>query len=332
MRKFCQNLDEGDGMKRYIFIVLVLLSISTYGFPQSFEDFQKYSFPNNGKENILILVSDEIPSFNDVKNEFINSVQGDYNYFVVNFKGDRKYLGEVASAVLSKKVDLVVTIGSMALEAVVGKVNAPIVFSMVIDYKKFGIDKYKNVAGVSVVLPSESVFYNLKALIPNVSKVGVICSEKYYKEFLEGDVATLRAIGIELKQYMVSSPSEFKKAFYSASKETDILWMVPDTMVLDKENISFFLQESLKSYIPNVVFSENFVIAGGFFSVSLSYPSIGSQLGIIVRKILEDKEMPSNVGIVPPVGTYTAINKKYLGKMKFSINEFMLGSIDKVIE
>ena len=319
-------------MKKFIFLVLVVLSISIYGFAQSFEDFRKFSFPDNGKKNVLILVSDEIPSFNDVKSEFINSIQEDYNYFVVNFKGDRKYLGDVVNAILAKKVDLVVAIGSMALESVAGKVSIPVVFSMVIDYKKFGIDKYKNIAGISVVLPSEAIFYNLKALIPNVSKVGVICSEKYYREFLESDVVTLRSIGIELKQYIVSSPDGFRDAFYLASKETDLLWMVPDTVILNKDNISFFLQESMKSYIPNIVFSENFVIAGGFFSVSLSYPSIGSQLGIIVRRILEDNEIPSNVGVVPPVGTYTTINKKYIGKIKFSISEFMLGSIDKVIE
>jgi len=319
-------------MKKFILLVSMLFGISTLGFPQSFEDFQNYSFPNNGKKNILILISDEIPSFNDVKNEFINSIQGDYNYFAVNFKGNKKYVEQTLEAIKQKNVNLVVVIGSMALESVVGKLDTPILFSMVIDYKKFGIDKYKNIAGISVVLPSESIFYNLKALIPNVSKVGIICSDKYFKEFLENDSKNLQTIGIELKPYFISSPNDFKNAFYSASKETDILWMVPDTVVLNKDNISFFLQESLKSYIPNVVFSENFVIAGGFFSVSLSYPSIGSQLGIMVRKILEDKEIPSNIGIVPPVGTFTAINKKYLGKMKFSINEFMLGSIDKVIE
>ncbi len=321
-------------MRNLITFILLLVFATSLAFSVSLSEISNYKFPSNGKKNVFILISDRILSFEMVRDGIEEGLREDYNIYSFNLESDRNVLNQIPSLVVSMKPDIVIAIGSLAFESLIGKVgDIPLVFGMVIDYKKFGPEKYENITGVSLIIPLEAIFFNFKLILPNVSKVGLICSKEYFDTFVLPEVSSLKtSTGIELVPEYINSSSEFQSAYSRLKGKINALWMVPDTKTLSKDAIQFFLSSTYKDKIPNIVFSENFVVAGGFFSVSPSYPSIGSQIAIILRKIIEDNKSPSSIGIVPPVGTYTAINKKLVSEFKLNINEFVLGNVDKVIE
>lgn len=318
-------------MKKIFFVVVLkifILNVVCYG--SVISDIKSFSFPNKTGKEVLILISDKISTFDEVKDSIYDSLKG-YNIYTYNFQGDTNLMKELPDIVNRIKPSVVVAIGVSVLENLVGKVDIPIVFTMVINYKKFNVEKYKNIAGVSLQVPVESVFFNLKTVYPNFSKVGVICSQDYYNSFILPFVDSVKlSLEVEIVPYIISSSKDYISSYNSLAKNVDVMWMVPDTSVLDKNSIIYFINESFKNSKPTVVYSEPFVEAGGFFSVSPNYSTIGSQVALMIRRIIEDNVSPNKLGIAPVVGTFTTINREMAKKL--SIDENMLGIVDKVVK
>lgn len=315
-------------MKKFL-VILALLSFGiAYG--EVIKDIKNFSFPKNTGREVLVLLSDKIATFEEVEAGIYDSLRG-YEVYSYNFSGDTNAMKDVPSFISKVKPKVVVVLGTSLLSEVIGKVEVPIVFGMVINYKKFDVEKYENVTGVSLQIPIESVLFNLKSIYPNFSKVGVILSKNYYEDFIKPYEDSVRlSLSVEIKKSFINSSKEFANAYNSLSKEVDVMWMVPDTSVLDKDAIVYFINESFKSSKPTIVFSENFVKAGGFFSVSPNYQSVGSQIALSVRRIIEDKVKPKDIGISPIIGTYTTVNKEMANKLK--VDDLVLGFVDKVVE
>ncbi|MCS7298807.1 MAG: ABC transporter substrate binding protein [Spirochaetia bacterium] len=316
--------------ERIIVLISLLFVFSYSSLSEVIRDIKTFSFPKRTGKEVLVLVSDKISTFEEVDNGIAESLKG-YNVYSYNFQGDTNSMDDVPEIVSRLKPNVVVVLGASIFEKIVGKTDIPIVFSMVINYKKFDIEKYKNIAGVSLQIPPESVFFNLKTIYPNFRKVGVICSKDYFDSYIKPSVDSLKiSLDVEVISSIIQSSKDFVSAYNNISKNADVMWMVPDTAVLDKNSIIFFITESFKRQKPSVVYSEPFVKAGGFFSVSPDYNSIGSQIALIVRRIVEDKSTPNKIGIVPVVGTFVTVNREI--SKKLGISEDILSLVDKVIE
>ncbi|MCX8029651.1 MAG: hypothetical protein N2712_06635 [Brevinematales bacterium] len=316
---------------RSIFLgILMFLTFCGFVYPEPIKNISDFSFPKRTGKEVLVLVSDKISTFEEVEKGIYDSLQG-YNVFSYNFHGDTNQMKMIPDVVNRLRPNVVVAVGISVLENLIGKVQIPVVFSMVINYKKFGIEKYNNITGVSLQVPPESIFFNFKTVYPNFRKVGVICSKDYFNLFIQPSVDSVKfSLDVEIVPVLIPSSKDFVSAYNSLSKNVDVMWMVPDTTVLDKNSIVYFITESYKFLKPTIVYSEPFVKAGGLFSVSPNYSSVGSQVALMVRKIVEDKVQPSKIEIAPVVGTFTTINRELARKL--NINESLLGLIDNVVE
>lgn len=317
-------------MKKLIISVLGVFGFTFGVFGSNISDIKSFSFPQRTGKEVLILISDRISTFEEVREGIYDSLRG-YNVYTYNFQGDTNLMREIPGIVNRLKPNVVVAIGISVLENLVGKVDVPVVFAMVINYKKFNVENYDNIAGVSLQVPVESVFFNLKTIYPNFRKVGVICSQEYYNSFISPFVESVKlSLEVEIIPSIISSSKEYIGAYNSLSKKVDVMWMVPDTSVLDKHSIVYFINESFRTSKPTVVYSEPFVEAGGFFSVSPNYSTVGSQVALMVRRIVEDKVIPKKLGIAPVVGTFTTVNREMAKKL--NIDENLLGLVDKVVK
>ncbi|MFN4245208.1 MAG: ABC transporter substrate-binding protein [Brevinematia bacterium] len=317
-------------MKKILLFSVITLVFNISLYSKTVEDLKNFDFPKREGREVLILMSDKISTFEEVSKGIEESLEG-YNVYTYNFLGNTNLMKEVPDIISKIKPNVVVVLGTSVLENLVGKVKTPIVFSMVINYKKLNVENYDNISGISLQIHPESVFFNLKTIFPNFRKVGVICGKDYYNNFISPFTQGLKSsLQIDIVPQIISSSEEFIPSYNSLSKQVDVLWMVPDTTVIDKNSIIYFINESFKSSKPTVVYSEPFVKAGGFFSVSPNYDSLGSQIALIVRRIVEDKISPSKIGIAPVVGTFTTVNKEMAKKLK--VDESLLGLVDNVVE
>ena len=240
---------------------------------------------------------------------------------------------DIPAQILLKNPELILCIGSKALESLTGKINSvPILFAMVINYQKFHLEQYTNITGVSLQIPAESIFINFKTIHENFIRVGVISGKEYINSYLNQEKINLKNIGIDLLIDCINEPSELINSYQKIKKSIEVLWMVPDYSIFSLENILNLIKITRQEKMPFVVFSENFVKVGGLFSVSPNYRTIGSQLAVMAQKIIDDKITPVNISIAPVIGTILTINKNTARFIGLDLNKDNEINIDKIVE
>ena len=297
------------------------------------EDLKSLKYTDTGKSKIFLLISENVTSFNDVKESFIEELSNKYDMMI--FQKEQELLNnkDIPAQILLKNPELILCIGSKALESLTGKINSvPILFAMVINYQKFHLEQYTNITGVSLQIPAESIFINFKTIHENFIRVGVISGKEYINSYLNQEKINLKNIGIYLLIDCINEPSELINSYQKIKKSIEVLWMVPDYSIFSLENILNLIKITRQEKMPFVVFSENFVKVGGLFSVSPNYRTIGSQLAVMAQKIIDDKITPVNISIAPVIGTILTINKNTARFIGLDLNKDNEINIDKIVE
>ncbi|MCP4132275.1 MAG: hypothetical protein GY754_14990 [bacterium] len=314
-----------------LYLIILYLFIAVGAYSASPDEFKSLQFKKPGAKRVFILTSEKLSSFYSVQQAIIDELEGKYEVLSYNLEGNDGFAGRIPALLKAKKPHLIVCIGSMSLRSIAGKItDIPILFGMVINYRKLRVERYKNIAGVSLIVPPESVFYNLKNIIHDFSKVGVIASKEYQKYFLKNK--RLESLGVDLLVETANTPAEIAQSYAKISGKVEVLWMVPDVRIITRKSFLDLASKTLKDKKIFIVFSENFVKAGGSFSVSPNYSTIGSQLAVMAQRILDDNTAPPVIGIVPVIGTLVAINKGILKKIGIIFKEGSLDNVDIIVE
>ena len=212
------------------------------------------------------------------------------------------------------KPALLITLGVTTATSFASHINnIPIIFSMILNYKRHNVLNKKNVAGVAAQVPSQSLFTQFKLLCSRSNVLAVPYHPTASQEVVRGarDPATL--LGVKLLPLSIENPSKLNSYIKTRVKSFDALWMLPDFKLYNKRNIKnvvSFLRLANENNKPVMVSSEAFVKAGGLLSVSIDYASLGSQIAILANRVLIDKQPISEIGVTPPIGTKIILNMK----------------------
>ncbi len=282
-----------------------------------------------GKKRVFILISEQISSFEVVKNSFMEEGKNDYQFLSLNLDGNYDDIDKLPAQIKKLNPDLILCIGSKSLESVAGKVtDIPILFAMVLDYQKFQPEKYENIAGVSLNIPAETIFYNFKNYFGEINNFGVMSSRDHISTLKENRDRLQRAnINISIRE--TDDPEDVPIKYQSLKKSVQAFWMIPDPKVITEESFLFLVDNTISDKKSFIVYSEKFVKAGALFSTSPNYSTIGSQLAIKSQQILEDRQKPAQVGISPIIGTFLTVNKTTMKKLGLDIR---MDGIDQVFE
>lgn len=307
-------------------LFLSLFFINSCQSPTRILDTMKFQ---GNKKKIFILVSEQISSFEIVKNSYMEEGKNDYQFLSLNLDGNYEGIDQLPSQIRKLKPDLILCIGSKSLESLAGKITEiPILFAMVLDYQRFQPEKYGNIAGVSLNIPPETVFYNFKNYFGDINNYGVLSSRDHLANLRENR-ERLKATNIQLTIGEANSPEDVAGKYESIKKYIQALWMIPDPKVISEESFLFLVDNSIADKKSFIVYSEQFVKAGALFSTSPNYATIGSQLAIKSQQILDDKQKPVQVGISPIIGTFLTLNKTTMKKLGLNVR---MDGIDQVFE
>jgi putative ABC transport system substrate-binding protein len=284
-----------------------------------------------GNEIVIIKTNQKIPQYNIPAETYKKALS--YPIRELDIGGDLNKGRGLIGQMKQNKPKLIFTIGDKAtFLAKEGFSDVPIVFSMVLNWKLLGLSENKNITGISLDVPPESQFTQLKLVVPNVARIGVIYSPEASQELIERAREISVGLGIELVRVQVTSDKEVKKAWDGIKNKIDALWMVADPLVITQDNFEFLQKQTLRQRIPFMGYSENFVKAGALLSVSPDYETIGSQAASVTLQILEDKKEPRDIQITEPIGTVIALNKNTAKKLGLSLNDPILQLIDRTYE
>lgn len=211
---------------------------------------------------------------------------------------------EICSKINSEKPDLVFTLGSAASKLAKEKIgNIPILFCMVLDPEAVvGL----NITGVSMDIPARLKLENIRRVLPDVQKIGLIYSSKLTKQY-EEILQVSRESGFQIIGTEIASGKELSSALEEMSNQIDCFLMIPDAEIYFPQSVKYLLLESLRNKFKVVGLSSFYTKAGALVSFDCDYKDLGLQAGGIALRIF-DGEKPNDIKPVIPEKIKISIN------------------------
>lgn len=223
----------------------------------------------------------------------------------------------ICSKVNKKDPALVFTVGSAASKLAKEKIeNIPILFCMVLDPKAVvGL----NITGVSMDIPARMKLENIKRVLPDVQKIGLIYSSKLTKQY-EEILQVSRESGFQIIGTEIASGKELHSALEEMSSQIDCFLMIPDSEIYFPQSVKYLLLESLRNKFKVVGLSSFYTKAGALISFDCDYRDLGRQAGKIAFRILNG-ENPNDIEPVPPEKIKISINLITAERLGVKISE-----------
>jgi putative ABC transport system substrate-binding protein len=210
--------------------------------------------------------------------------------------------------------DLLITIGTRAtamadryfpdLPVVFAKVLNPIESGFVRSWEAPG----GHITGASLDIPVVLQMEKFAAILPHLSKVGVIYSSRTERLVAEAEAAAAQ-LGISLVTYRVTSAKQLPQAVDSLCRSVDGIWTVADEQLSSPQFVRYVLLETLRNGKPIMGFSRSFVESGALFCLEPDYKYIGRQAGDIALAVINGAD-PAMIRPTVPDIVYLYLNLK----------------------
>ena len=207
----------------------------------------------------------------------------------------------------------------------------PLVFAMVLDWQRHRFTAPS--AGVAVEIPVAALFTRYKLLLPHIERIGVIHSAGVSPASLADAREAAAALGMELVEQRVRYGDAVPGAYRRMRRSVDALWMLPDPIVVTRENFRYLRDRTRADEIAFLAFSENFVRAGALLSISPSYATMGAQAAALLAELIGNPTSPgSEPRVQHPLGSKLVINSDTASALGIELDASLLSMADDVVE
>lgn len=251
-------------------------------------------------------------------------------YQVHFLQGDAARAHAALKQTREQGADVVFAIGSLAAQAAARDLSGiPIVAGLVLNAGDLAGSR--NATGVLLEIPLEAELAWLKRFLPGQKNVGVLHSRARSQAWIQAAVQAAKSLGLTLHARGVESPTEIPDALESLGRRADVLWGIPDPVVITPQTAKPILLFSLRNRIPFAGLSRSWVRAGALYALDRDYADIGEQCGGMALKILRG----TPVSAVPPEPARKvvyAVNLKTARHMKLNVPEALVRGAVEIIE
>jgi putative ABC transport system substrate-binding protein len=172
----------------------------------------------------------------------------------------------------------------------------------------------------------------LKEIIPKISRVAVLGSSTIpgNSQALRGTEIAAGAFGLQVQYLEVHGPKDTETAFRAATKEradAALVLMVP--FLLSQRTP--FADLAVKSRLPAIYWSSDFVEAGGLVTYSVSMTDLFRRAASYVDKILKGAK-PADLPVEQPAKFELVINQRAAKQIGLTIPPSLLARADRIIK
>lgn len=240
-----------------------------------------------GALEIAILKSSDITAYNQAIAGFKSAAPSGAIYSEYDLRGDLENGKKLARKIRASDASLVLAVGlKAALAAKLEVVDIPIVFSMVLDPLKHGLNG-SNITGTLIEVPLDRQFATVRSLLPSVKRIGALYDPAKTGTLIEEARRHAKTHGFDLAANGVTSERDVPAALRTLLADVGALWLIPDSTVLTDESLRFLLGSALEHNVPVIAFSPEFVRSGALLSLSVDYTDVGRQAGHLAKRILD---------------------------------------------
>jgi putative ABC transport system substrate-binding protein len=249
---------------------------------------------------------------------------------------------ELVAELVRLKVDIIVVRGDLLIRAAKNATKTiPIVMlGAVVDPVKFGLIESLarpggNVTGLAI-LTGELGGKRLELLqeaVPQLARVAVLYEPAVPSSVLDVKEvlpAAARGLKLSIQPWEVRSAEDFDKIFAGINEQRpDALYLAPSTLILI--NLKRIASFALRSRLPSVYQSREFVDAGGLMSYSADLTDSYRRVADYVDKLLKGAK-PADLPVEQPTKFELVINLKTARQIGLTIPPHVLARADKVIK
>jgi putative ABC transport system substrate-binding protein len=254
--------------------------------------------------------------------------------------GNLDRMPTLAAELVKLKAAVIVTAGSSATRAakeatttipiVMAQDGDPVANRFVASLARPG----GNVTGLSTLAPelNGKRLELLKEIVPKLSRVAVFGTSTSAEDIksLEEIKLAAGAMKVQFEYFEVRTPKDIEPGFQAATKARAdaALWMASGSVT--RANRTQVLDLALKSRLPTIYGSAEWVEAGGLINYGVSYSDLFRRAATYVDKILKGTK-PADLPVEQPIKFEFIINLKAAKQIGLTIPPNVLARADRVI-
>jgi putative ABC transport system substrate-binding protein len=310
----CQRSTYGDMLARLILCLGFFLCLSGV----------------TSAEEVAILKSADISAYSEAITAFKSALQPPFQVTQeYDLQGDMAQGRNLARRIHASKAKIVLAVGlKAALAAKLDIPDIPVIFCLVLHPEKYGLPT-GNMVGLSLNIPFRQHLKPLQALVPQVSRIGVLFDPHKTKRMQNELLQEAKSLGIRIVSEVVQTEQDVPQALNTIKDRIDALWLLPDSTVLTENTLDFLMSTTLEAQIPVVGFSAGLVRNGAVVAAYVHYGDIGKQAAGLSQQLV-GQTSPSPMGtLIPPERVHTSINQKAASYLSLSLTQDVLRQFDE---
>jgi len=250
---------------------------------------------------------------------------------------DPSQFAEAATALVERKVDVIVAASAPALRAAYSATRTiPIVAA---DYTTDAIaegyiQSYArpggNITGVFLDAPefAGKWFEQLKAMIPDLSRIAVLWDPGPGTIHLHAVRDVAGSLDIKLQVLEVRRPDDIDRAFDALHGQRQAVIFLPSPLIYGQS--ARLAELALKHRLPATSMALDFAVAGGVLAYGPELTSSWERMTVLVAKIL-DGGKPAELPVERPIAIELVVNLKTAKTLGITIPQSILLRADEVI-
>jgi len=187
--------------------------------------------------------------------------------------------------------------------------------------------KDKNTFEVHMEPEASVLLSSLKKIQPGLKKLGILWQSPKFEAYLLQLRSAAAELDMSIEDSRLEKTAEVPGRLRILYGKIDAIWLPPDPLLLNADNLTIFTEFSRSNNIPFFVPSGG-LLEQGLASVTPTFREIGRLAAIAARSALTGQNQKK---IIYPTRVELGINKAAAAKIGLKISEETLRQADKII-
>ena len=219
-----------------------------------------------------------------------------------------------------RREDWVVVFGVAALQQVMAERGTTPVLTVLVpraSYLRITAGKTRAVTALYLDQPLERMAALQHNALPNSRRTGVLLGStmKALREEAEQAGASQR---LDIRAKIIDAPAEVFPALTELSEDIDVLWLLPDPLVVNRNNLQSLFLQTYRQRLPVVAYSAALVQAGAMLGLYATPTQLGHEAGQWLKTLMAAGARPLPMARYP-TSFVVAINPSVARSLNMSL-------------
>jgi len=179
-----------------------------------------------------------------------------------------------------------------------------------------------NIGGIALDVELSQQFENIKKVLPNLRRIGVVYDElasgPWVREAQQYLGSNVRLVARDARTPR-EAEQEIRELLSNVLGPEDAFLLLWDSVTANPANFRLLVELSLRYKVPLIAPARPFVEAGALISVGADYEQAGRQAAVMAQRVLLGQARLGDLAAVPPAELTVTINGEVARQLRVAI-------------